>query len=324
MKTAQNPFVILWRVMDACNLSCPFCAYDKRLDFQRSSVDPREVARVIDLLATWRPQGRPVVLSWLGGEPTLWPDFPEMVDRARSAGLIQSVTTNGTTLGSPKLRARLVENFKDITISVDALGKTHEDLRGWPGGFAKLATWVPQLAKAGGAGLNLRANVVLMRQTLEDFEQLCLTLARWGIKTITFNQLGGRDRPEYFPAHRLRPRDVEALQTRIADLRSRLAKDGVRLLGGADYVARIEESSRDGCLPIKNCQVAQDFLFIDEACRIAPCAFVGGHFGLRTQDLCRVNDLDRLASNLCQMQQVTPHAACDNCMSTQQFSKFAA
>jgi organic radical activating enzyme len=96
--------------MDHCNLACPFCAYDRRLTFPRRSVDPGEVARMIDLLAAWQVQsGRPAVLSWLGGEPTLWPALPEMSLRAALAGLKQSLTTNGTTLGSAATRQLLAE-----------------------------------------------------------------------------------------------------------------------------------------------------------------------------------------------------------------------
>ncbi|WP_147125405.1 radical SAM protein [Shimia ponticola] len=318
----QSPFVVLWRVMNTCNLACPFCAYDKRLAFPRSVVDTQEVARMIDLLGQWRP-GRPVVLSWLGGEPTMWQDFETMTARAAHAGLRQSLTTNGTTLGSRRMRATLAERFDEITISVDAIGTRHEELRGWPGGFAKLARWVPELVNAA-PDLMVRANVVLMRQTVDQFETLCETLAGWGVRTITFNQLGGRDRPEFFPAHRLRPQDAARLRAALPALRQRMHKRGVAILGGDPYVDRILQSAEDGQLPITSCQVARDFLFIDEACRVAPCAFVEDHFGIRTDQLLSVRDLDAVSGRLCADQANRPHDACENCMSTQQFSKFAA
>ena len=324
----QSPFVVLWRVMDHCNLSCPFCAYDRRLAIPRSQVDRAEMSRMISLLSSWQDEaGRPVVLSWLGGEPTIWPAFSGLADEAARAGLRQSLTTNATTLGSAMLRERLVSDFAEVTFSVDAIGKTHEDLRGWRGGFAKLAQWVPRLAedtRAAQSPLKLRANVVLMRQTLGDFGALCHRLADWGITTITFNQLGGRDRPEYYPAHRLRPEDVARLRADLPGLRMALAARGVTVLGAEPYVQRIVESARGQKLPISSCQVARDFLFIDEACRIAPCAFVGDHFEVRTQNIRSVSDLQALTSGLCAAQAAHPADACADCMSTQQFSKFAA
>ncbi len=281
---------------------------------------------MVDLLAGWQTEtGRPVILSWLGGEPTLWPEFDRMSEQAAQAGLAQSLTTNGTTLGSVQMRRRLVDRFSEVTVSVDAIGRRHEDLRGWKGGFSKLSQWIPRLAaEVGrtGSALKLRANVVLMRQTIGGFEELCLMLAEWGISTITFNQLGGRDRPEFFPEHRLRPEDVQHFRRILPGLRLRLGR--VQLLGGEPYVGRIADSAADVVFRIDNCKVARDFLFIDEQGMIAPCAFVGGHFGIATRDIRNTADLNSLSERLCAAQKQHPAAACGNCMSTQQFSKFVA
>lgn len=278
---------------------------------------------MIDLLTAWQDHSRrPVVLSWLGGEPTLWPDLPEMSLRAAAAGLRQSLTTNGTTLGSPPMRALLAECMSEITISVDAPGPTHDALRGWSGAFDKLADWVPRLAAEAGDKLRLRANVVLMRETIDDFPRLCIVLASWGVRTITFNQLGGRDRPEFFPSHRLRPQDITRFSQSLGNLRAALPD--VQILGGDAYVGRIASATAGQALPITNCRVAKDFLFIDETGQIAPCAFVGDHFGTVTGDLRKPADLDALIHRICTRQSDTPAAACQNCMSTQQFSKFAA
>lgn len=323
-----NPFVVLWRVMDQCNLACPFCAYDKRLAFPRAAVDPDEVRRMIDLLGDWQGQaGRPVVLSWLGGEPTLWDHFDEMTARAQAAGLTQSLTTNGTTLGSAKVRDMLADRMTEITLSVDAVGAQHEELRGWRGGFAKLEIWVPKLADAitaAGREVRLRTNVVLMHQTVKGFDALCDRLADWGVAQITFNQLGGRDRPEFFPAHRLTAEDVAAFQAALPTVRARMVARGVSILGGDSYVDRIASSAVDARLPISSCGVARDFLFIDEACRVAPCAFVEGYFGIKTHDIRTVADLAAVTPRLCGAQARRPADVCADCMSTQQFSKFAA
>ena len=325
---SQPPFVVLWRVMNSCNLACPFCAYDKRLKFPRAAADPAEVARMIGLLSGLQnAKDRPVMLSWLGGEPTLWPEFNAMTQLAFKSGLSQSLTTNGTTLGSGAVRARLVDQFDEVTISVDAIGHRHEALRGWKGGFAKLARWVPQLAaqaRAKDSALRLRANVVLMRDTLPEFEDLCVRLADWGIQQITFNQLGGRDRPEFFPENKLSIEDVARLKQLLPKLRFRLRARGVELLGGDPYVGRIADSAADLPLKIGACTVANNFLFIDEKGAIAPCAFVDDYFKVTTRDIQTVKDLADLPDRINAAQHRCPAEACANCMSTQQFSKFAA
>ncbi len=320
------PFVVLWRVMDTCNLACPFCAYDKRLNFPRSTVDTGDVRRVIELLGNLQvAKSRPVMLSWLGGEPTLWDDFAPMVEQAAIAGLMQSLTTNGTTLGSRVLRERLIDHFDEVTLSVDAIGKKHEDLRGWKGGFSKLETWIPRLVSEAAEReslLRVRANIVLMRDTLDEFEELCLTLADWGVSQITFNQLGGRDRPEFFPANRLQVSDVVQLKQILPRLRRSLQARGVELLGGDPYVGRIAETAEDMPLKINNCQVAQNFLFIDEKGNIAPCAFVDDYFGVSVQNIKNLAQLAAVPERIISLQNACPASSCADCMSTQQFSKF--
>jgi organic radical activating enzyme len=65
--------IVVWRVVDSCNLSCPFCAFDKQLPFQRSQTDPAEVVRIAQVLADYQTgTGDRVLMSWLGGEPLLW------------------------------------------------------------------------------------------------------------------------------------------------------------------------------------------------------------------------------------------------------------
>src|SRR6185369_13236541 len=118
--------------------------------------------------------------------------------------------------------------------------------------------------RAKNRGPRLRANVVLMRQTIGDFEQLCLELAEWGIEEITFNQLGGRDRPDFFPTHRLLPEHAAWLASKIPVLRARLAELGVRLHGSENYLFRIQASSRDESVPVANCHPGEQFLFINE------------------------------------------------------------
>ena len=58
------------------------------------------------------------------------------------------------------------------------------------------------------AGSSLARWSEMMRRTICDFPWLCRELASWGIREITCNQLGGADRPEFFPTNRLLPEQI--------------------------------------------------------------------------------------------------------------------
>lgn len=318
--------IVLWRVSNHCNLACPFCAYDKRLGLPREEADPARVARFIDLLGAWRgATGQPVLLSWLGGEPLLWAPRTELDARAAEQGVDLSLTTNGTRLGAPQVRAELVRRYREVTISIDGMADFHDAMRGWRGAFAKLAQTVPALVAerdAASAGLKVRINTVLMRDNIAGFASLCRMLADWGVDEISFNQLGGRDRPEFYPSHGLSSDDVARLADEVPRLRSELRQVGTTLVGGAAYLERFADSVAGRPLPITDCRVAETFLFIDEAGRVAPCSFAPEHFEITVDGLQSPADLDALPQRLRSHQSGNAHRDCADCPSTQQFAKF--
>lgn len=320
--------IVLWRVTTDCNLACSFCAYDRRLPFARSRMPLTEIERMGRVLADLQEQtGEAVLLSWLGGEPLAWPGLLEVSSRLKEDfGLRISATTNGTTLGRESVRATVLAAFDEITVSVDALGIAHERLRGWPGGWARLEhavrTFVAQRGAA--AAPRLRVNTVLMHSTIATFSMLCEELANWGVDEITFNQLGGRDRPEFHHVEALRPDDIGRLRADVERLRPALAARGVRLCGTEAYLDRFEASAFGRPVNMEACRLPERMLFIDEHGRIAPCSFTVDAYGQTTATVRNAADLQRLRTTFMARQAAMPAAPCIDCHSTQLFAKFAA
>lgn len=320
--------IVLWRVSTDCNLACGFCAYDRRLPFARERIAMREVERFGGLLGELqRVTGESVLLSWLGGEPLLWPALLALSQTLHQReGLRISATTNGTTLHQPAVRAAVLDSFAELTVSIDAIGEGHDALRGWRHGWRRLQTGVHELAqlRRSPESLRLRANVVLMHSTVAELPNLCDTLADWGIDEITINQLGGNDRPDFHAQHKLLPADVEHLRRSIDLLRPALAERGVRLCADESYLDRFEASARGVPRPVERCRLAERMLFIDERGHVAPCSFTTGAYGTPTSTLTTVEALIALRQSLADRQSAAPARACGDCPSTQVFGKFAA
>jgi MoaA/NifB/PqqE/SkfB family radical SAM enzyme len=320
--------IVVWRVTQKCNLSCPFCAYDRRVIRPRKEADPELMRRFGVVLAEYeRRTGDAVLVSWIGGEPLLWRPLTGLtVFFSAELDLRVSTTTNGTSLVSSAVREHVLEHYTELTVSVDGIGEAHDELRGWPGGYRALresVRWLAAAKRSRERGPRLRANVVLMRQTIGGFEALCRELAGWGIEEITFNQLGGRDRPEFFPAHRLLPEQAEWLARKVPALRTRLGRLGVRLKGGEGYLDRILASSRDARVPVADCHPGQRFVFINEDGMAAPCDFTTESYGVPLAELDCVEALRGLPVRLAQRRRERTAAACRDCHSTQVFEKFA-
>lgn len=319
--------VVVWRITQACNLSCPFCSYDRTRAIPRTEADLATVLNFGAVLAAFqRETGRRVLVSWIGGEPFLWRHLRAATAHlVGSCGLAVSVTTNGTALQSPELREFAGDHFAELTLSVDAPDARHDALRGWPGGFAALERVIVALVRRRrerGRGPKLRLNTVLMRATIGAYEELCRRAADWGVDELTFNALGGRDRPEFYPEHRLRPEDIATLAGRLPALRRELAAAGVNLVGGESYLTRLRASAAGEPRPIADCRPGESFLFVDEAGRAGPCNFTAAQVGVPLDELGAVDAVLALPGRLAAARSRCRPQACEDCHSTQVWAKF--
>jgi MoaA/NifB/PqqE/SkfB family radical SAM enzyme len=319
----RERLVVVWRVTEACNLGCAFCKYDQARPFPRKSADASRALEIGALLSEHqRASGTLVHVSLLGGEPLLWPPFAEVVPTFHAGlGLSIGVTTNGTALASERMLGCVLEHVDELTLSIDGFAELHDRLRGWAGGFARLERAIRALAaekRRRGRGPLLRANVVLMRDNAADFPALCRVLAGFGIEEITFNQLGGNDRPEFFAEHRLLVPDVERLGAAIEPLRAELDREGVRLRGPAAYLDRFRASASGRRLPIADCAPGERFLFLDENGLVAPCSFTAETLGLPIGS----RGIRALSQDFRSARIRARPAICGDCPSTQVFDKF--
>lgn len=319
--------IVVWRITTRCNLACPFCAYDRTLPFARVDADPDAIRAFCLSLADYqRSQRDPVLVSWLGGEPFLSPQISALTTHATALGLRVSATTNGTTLRSPAVRRHILDHYAELTVSLDSPDRRHDDLRGWPGGFAELRENVFALAAARDAQrrpLKLRINTVLLRATLATFSKLAREVAAWGVDELTFNILGGRDRPEYFAAHRPLPGPLAALATALPGLRAELAPRALTIAGSPAYLARLHAAASDKPCPVADCAPGDRFLFVDETGRVSPCSFTGDSLGVSVAELRTAADIAALPQRFALARAARPPAVCADCPSTRVFEKFA-
>jgi MoaA/NifB/PqqE/SkfB family radical SAM enzyme len=315
--------IVVWRITTRCNLACPFCAYDRNLPFPRTSASADAVRTFLDTLAAYQARHQdPVLVSWLGGEPLLLAELPALTAHATALGLRVSATTNGTTLGSASVRRHLLDHYSELTVSLDAPGPAHDTLRSAPGLLSALRQNVATLAAA--RTLKLRVNTVLLRATIDDFPSLAREVASWGVRELTFNALGGRDRPEYFPENRPLPAQLARFASLLPSLREEFSPLGLTISGGSAYLDRLHAAATDTPRPVADCGPAERFLFIDEHGLVSPCAFTTDTLGIPISELRTAADLANLPARFAAARVSSRPRVCDDCPSTQVFEKFSS
>ncbi len=319
--------VVVIRGHTGCGLACGFCGYSRDVQRPRVGADPGLLERFADALARFRDEsGTSVLVCWLGGEPLEWPALPRLASVFRDRHELRlGVTTHGGRLADRGVRRGLIERWEQVTVSVDGLAGVHDRVRGCPGAFARLRANVARLRAEDGAGrLTLRVNHVLMRDNIDEFDGFCEEMAAWGIRALTFNPLGGNERPEFHRDHCLQPDQVERFRARFPGLRRAMAERGLRLLGSDRWLDRIACASAGKPVPVADCDPGRGFLFVDEQGRASPCPYTVADYGVPIRDLFEPGALAALPARFSHARKRARAPACDDCHATHPFDKFQA
>jgi mycofactocin biosynthetic radical S-adenosylmethionine protein MftC len=157
------PICLTWELTYACNLSCVHCLSSS------GRRDPRELTTaeckgVINELE--RMQVFYVNIG--GGEPTVRPDFWELVDYATEHHVGVKFSTNGIKI-SPEVARRLAgSDYVDVQISLDgATAAVNDAVRG-QGSYDTALRAMQNLADAGFTGFKI--SVVMTRQNVDQLD----------------------------------------------------------------------------------------------------------------------------------------------------------
>jgi mycofactocin radical SAM maturase len=162
------PICLTWELTYACNLACVHCLSSS------GRRDPRELSTgqckaIIDELE--RMQVFYVNIG--GGEPTVRPDFWELVDYATAHRVGVKFSTNGVRITEDAAARLAASDYVDVQISLDgATAAVNDAVRG-AGSFAMAVRALQNLAAAGFT--DPKISVVVTRRNvgqLDDFKAL--------------------------------------------------------------------------------------------------------------------------------------------------------
>ncbi len=138
---SSYPEAITFFLTRLCNLRCKMCgqwgeagaARSQEPELLKERLSLEEIRGVIDEVSLFKPN-----ITLFGGEPLLHPDILDIISYIKGKGLHCLMITNGTLL--PELSKGLVEaRLDELNVSVDGPGELHDEIRGLPGAFDKIA-----------------------------------------------------------------------------------------------------------------------------------------------------------------------------------------
>jgi mycofactocin radical SAM maturase len=162
------PICLTWEITYGCNLACIHCLSSSgRRDPQELST--AEARAVIDELHDLQV----FYVNIGGGEPTIRPDFYDLLDYSVAQGVGVKFSTNGSTITPARAQRLSGTDYVDVQISIDgADAATNDAVRG-DGSYRAARRAMDYLAAAGFGPFKI--SVVVTRQNagqLDAFERL--------------------------------------------------------------------------------------------------------------------------------------------------------
>lgn len=197
-----------------CPERCTFCSEAGRMAaFEAFPVTFGRVARVL------REQAERGVeaVHFTGGEPTIHPQFIEILQLAKKLGMRTSIGTIGTRLADPAFAARAVPLLDEALFSLHGPdAATHDAQTRRPGSFDRLGRAMANARAV--PGFRTFVNSVLVRQNADRIEQtVALARARGAELLVVSNCTPEGAGEDAYPELTLRLDELRALVPRILD-----------------------------------------------------------------------------------------------------------
>lgn len=206
-----------------CVNDCSFCSeYDRMERFRRSPVSLVEIKKE---LVKKRKEGSDFV-NFTGGEPTIHPDFIEIVTFAKKLGYRIYVGSNGAMFAQKDFFLRAFPFLDEVSLSVHGhAAQLHDALVGRKGAFRDIVAADGNITAAGFR--NKFANVVAVRDNFEKLTDILEFLAKRGFSQVLFSNLA----PEGMGLRRFRELSVRLAEWRekVPELAAIAERYGVKI-----------------------------------------------------------------------------------------------
>lgn len=251
-KARRIPPLINLEFTKRCNARCSFCSC-----WQVGSGDElADYAPIVRMI-------RPVMVSISGGEPLLRKEYPELIRGMRPYCHYLSIITNGALLNEDSARCLVESGIDHISVSLDYLGKKHDEMRRVEGLFDHLAGVIPKLTAA---GYRIVLNTVIMESNLDEILPLAYQAKEWGAM-VSYSAYCALKRDN--EGEMVRQSRYPQLVGIIREIR--VLKRKLRHIKNSDYyLTGLPVYFRDGSMP--NCKAGYRWLQVTPDGYIQPCS----------------------------------------------------
>ncbi len=164
LRSCFVPTPVFLRVIptDRCNLQCQYC-------YQNNPNSPTMSRKEFDEVLAKAKQSGTSIISFLGGEPLVWPDIYYAVEQCSRQGVMTTITTNATLLTEENFEKLGKAGLDFLEVSVDSLLSTEQSEKSFVAD-KELSARMRRFAKRHKVVTSV--NMVVSRDNIESAEEL--------------------------------------------------------------------------------------------------------------------------------------------------------
>ena len=291
--------ILYLRLLTACNAGCDMCGFRlSNTPFRVSMEEYKAILNsVIESGYDW--------IRFTGGEPLLHKEINEFVRMATERDINTSIITNGIILDS-NIEQLAANGLKQLIISIDGYGETHDKLRMHKGLFKKD---IQNLRRAKELGISTRVNTVVSPENYRELTKLQdlfteLNVDMWEVTPIKLDK---------------QPWDYSDREELVQNILSLYERKELLTPMGRAWPNEMEQEDFFGknIMP-KNgigCGVVQDVRFLDvEERKLYVCNMIPHRNEKYSIDVANFNDMDLNSSEILKVVDMYRKKQCDKCM----------
>ena len=184
----ELPFVMAFLISltHRCNLTCSMCTqYGEGFkEFAKDELSADEWDNFFQSIMNISPKPQIILM---GGEPLLYREFSEIIQRLKKYDFNILLVTNGTLL--KKYLPELDDLNLNITLSLDGNECTHDKIRNKKGVYASVIQSIEQIQAMNFPKLSVSVNTVILPENIDELYEFADNISKYKIDGITFQHM---------------------------------------------------------------------------------------------------------------------------------------
>ena len=273
----KRPFCISFEVTHSCNAKCKHCHLHGPVEEERAS--PEKLGEICRELS-------PVVAQASGGEPLLRRDLEQIIQawRVPNRAPFIVVTTNATLLDLKRYRSLREAGVDEFSISLDYPDERHDDFRGVPGLFHKIATLIQELNPQRDKAVSLCC--VIQSDNFRSLPQMAELANNWNVRLnfSAYNTLRTHDE-----SYMLSKAELEEFKEIIPKLLE-MQKKYKKIRTPKDVFWKMAKYFEQGY--ISRCRTGEKFFNVNPNGTLSPCGLIITDYNTKEEfirDFCKNN-----------------------------------